>query len=822
VTNARVAALLAALLLAPLPGRAQDSPPAPNASTAPAPVASPEASSFKSDEIGKRAEDVAAQLRAMTEAIADQAAFSALEIEVLQYSHRIADRWRETDKILAAAPRRAPLVTLASSWRALRTELVGLRAEVDRRAELREADLATLDRLQGLWRWTLDHARGVGAPEPVLGRVQETLAAIDATRAQVEARHGRVLVLQDALSRATQACDDAIARIADAHRDAVGHILVRNLDPVWSRARPDAALEAGAGLRAPPFGAYATILESVTIYVQAYRAGFALTLGIAALLVWSLYRMRASMLRGLAAPHAALPVFVSHVLRAPLASALILTLILSRPLRPDPPAVLQQLSLLIGFPAALILLRPTLDPRLMRAFLASSIFFLADVARGSQQLSSGAEQVVLIVEMAAAATLLFWTAALLQTTTGVLIARSPWVRIISRRILLAAALAAVLASLAAAFGYVALADFIGGGTLFVFYSGIGVLAFRVAFGGAVWLALVESPLAWLRAIERNSSRLESAINRMIEVLAVVLWLALVLQRFELLDPVLAAVGSVLDARLQAGELSLSVGRVLGFVAVVFGAWLTSRVVVFALEEDVYPRMSLARGVPYAVSTLIRYGLLLAGFFAALATLGLDLTRLTVLVSAFGLGLGFGMQQIINNFVSGLILLFERPVQVGDLVEMKELNGQVLRIGIRSSQIRTAEGAEVIIPNSDLIQNRVTNWTLSDRRRRVTLGIGVAYGTAAERVLALLLDVVRREPRVMTDPAPDALFTGFGASALEFQLRFWTEDPGWMRLRSDIGVAIQEALREARIGMPVTPVEVQVESSEGRGPAPTAR
>jgi small-conductance mechanosensitive channel len=269
---------------------------------------------------------------------------------------------------------------------------------------------------------------------------------------------------------------------------------------------------------------------------------------------------------------------------------------------------------------------------------------------------------------------------------------------------------------------------------------------------------------------------------------------------------------VLDAQLKAGELNLSLGRVLGFAAVVVVAWLTSRIVIFALEEDVYPRMQLARGVPYALSSLVRYGLLLAGFFAALATLGLDLTRLTVLVSAFGLGIGFGMQQIINNFVSGLILLFERPVQVGDLVQLKELNGEVLRIGIRSSRIRTSEGAEVIVPNSDVIQNRVTNWTLSDRRRRVSVEIGVAYGTEAERVLALLLEIAKGDPRVMTDPAPAALFGGFGASALQFQLLFWTEDSHWMKLKSDVCVALQNGLRDAGIGIPVTPVEVQIEAA----------
>src|SRR5262249_33291074 len=153
--------------------------------------------------------------------------------------------------------------------------------------------------------------------------------------------------------------------------------------------------------------------------------------------------------------------------------------------------------------------------------------------------------------------------------------------------------------------------------------------------------------------------------------------------------------------------NLSLGRVLGFAAVAIGAYLTTRLVVFFLEEDVYSRITLPRGVPYALSSLARYAFLLAGFLMALATLGLDLTRITVLVSAFGIGIGFGLQQIINNFVSGLILLFERPVQVGDSVQLGDLSGDVVRIGIRSSTVRTSQGAEVILPNSKLLEDKVT-------------------------------------------------------------------------------------------------------------------
>jgi potassium-dependent mechanosensitive channel len=230
---------------------------------------------------------------------------------------------------------------------------------------------------------------------------------------------------------------------------------------------------------------------------------------------------------------------------------------------------------------------------------------------------------------------------------------------------------------------------------------------------------------------------------------------------------------------------------------VVAAYFVTRVVVFVLEEDVYSRMELPRGVPYALSTLTRYALLLAGFLAALGTLGLDLTKVTVLVSAFGIGIGFGLQQIISNFVSGLILLFERPVQVGDSVQLGDLGGQVTRIGIRSSTVLTPEGAEVIVPNSKMIEDRVTNWTLSDRRRRVDLEVGVEFDVDSERVLARLVEVARRDPRVSGDREPEALLVKFGEKSAEFHLRVWTFEPNWMRLRSDLGVAVQRALRELR-------------------------
>lgn len=818
--GSRVVALVAALWLIPLPAAAEDAtPPKP---AAPAAVATPEPSNLTLDEIGGRAEGVAARLRSMTTAIADQTEFAKIERAVFQHSHLVSDRWRATDQILSLTLRRNPLATLASSWSALRTQLEALQKQVDVRATARAADLTALDQLKTLWVWTQEHAKAQNAPTPVIERVEATLAAIDATRMEIDARNSRLLVLQDAVSRAIQACDDAGERIEGAREKSLDRIFTANAPPVWRQFGAQSASKVASGPAAPSASDFASVADGIRIYAYTYRKGFAITLVIAALILWSLERTRRAEARAPVSSHTAIPDFVTLVLQRPIATAILLTLFITPPLRPGQPAALQQLVYLIALPASLILLRPVLDPRLVPPFVAIAVFFLVEIARGVLLPSPAVEQLALILEMVAATGVLLWIAALMPNSVGALVATSPSFRSSGRWIARAGAFATAGSALAALLGYVELADFVGGGALMLIYLSIGMMALRVAASGAVWLLLVKSPLARLRAIRDNYTTLGHSITRAIGYATVALWSVLVLQRFELFRPALGAIDAVLDAELQAGALTVSVGHIFSFVAVLFGAWVTTRVVVFMLEEDVYPRMKLARGIPYALSTMVRYGLLLAGFFAALATLGLDLTRLTVLVSAFGLALGFGMQQIINNFVSGLILLFERPVQVGDLVQLTDLSGEVKRIGIRASVVRTLDGAEVVIPNSDLIQNQVTNWTLSDRRRRVTLEIGITYGTEATRVLGILVEIAKRDPRVTTDPPPEALFTGFGASSLDFQLRFWTEDPLWLRVKSDIGVALQEALREAEIGVPFTTITVQVEpGAAGAGSKPAA-
>jgi small-conductance mechanosensitive channel len=261
-----------------------------------------------------------------------------------------------------------------------------------------------------------------------------------------------------------------------------------------------------------------------------------------------------------------------------------------------------------------------------------------------------------------------------------------------------------------------------------------------------------------------------------------------------------------------GQLSISLGNIVAFIVTVWLAFLLSRFLRFLLEEDIYPRVNLARGVPYAVSTMLHYAILLVGFFFAVAAMGIDMTKFTILAGAFGVGLGFGLQNIVNNFVSGLILLFERPVHVGDMIQVGGRDGKLRRIGMRASVIRTLEGSEVIVPNGQLISEEVLNWTLSDQQRRLEIPVGVAYGTDPERVIEILTNVGLKHPDIMTDPPPDTLFLGFGDSALDFQLRAWTSNfKRWQNIKSELAVAINAALRDEGLSIPFPQRDLHIKS-----------
>ena len=197
--------------------------------------------------------------------------------------------------------------------------------------------------------------------------------------------------------------------------------------------------------------------------------------------------------------------------------------------------------------------------------------------------------------------------------------------------------------------------------------------------------------------------------------------------------------------------------------------------------------------------LLHYFIVFVAFFLVLSILGFDITRLTIMLSALGVGIGFGLQGIVNNFVSGIILLFERPVRVGDMVEVGGQWALIKRIGLRSTTVTTFDEADLIIPNANLVNDEVINWTLSNRRARLQIPVGVAYGSNVPRVIETLTACGKENPWVAKTPEPQVLFLSFGESSLEFELRVWVSDIDQrLNVRSQIHQEIDRRFREANI------------------------
>ena len=215
-----------------------------------------------------------------------------------------------------------------------------------------------------------------------------------------------------------------------------------------------------------------------------------------------------------------------------------------------------------------------------------------------------------------------------------------------------------------------------------------------------------------------------------------------------------------------------------------------------------PRLDLPRGVPGAISSATQYVVLGIGFLISLAVAGVDLGSIALVAGGLGVGIGFGLQNIVNNFVSGLILLFERPVREGDFIQTTTTFGEVKRIGFRSSTIRTWEGSEVILPNADLVASTVTNWTLTDTHRRMDIPVRAAYGSDPKKIMELLVEVAKGHPNTFDEPAPFVLFMAFGENALEFSLRFWTRFEVGLGTRSEVAILVEQALRDAGMAAPV--------------------
>lgn len=269
-----------------------------------------------------------------------------------------------------------------------------------------------------------------------------------------------------------------------------------------------------------------------------------------------------------------------------------------------------------------------------------------------------------------------------------------------------------------------------------------------------------------------------------------------------------------EPNLRLGQNEFSILSLLVLMGLLLGVVVLSGILTNFLRSRVLRLTGIDRGSREAISILVKYSFIFVGVVVLLQIWGLDLSSLALIASALGVGVGLGLQNIAKDFGSGIILVFERPIQVGDFVEFGTFQGTVEHIGVRSTEIKTLDQVSIIVPNSRFLEQEVINWSHRNPVSRIRLPVGVAYSSDPKTVKEVLIDVSHQNPQVLSTPPPLVFFKGFGDSSLDFELLVWiTEPPKQLVIKSDLYFAIESALRARDIEIPFPQRDLHIRSGE---------
>jgi small-conductance mechanosensitive channel len=777
--------------------------PAPAQSPAVSPTAAPP-TPIPVAEVPQRADETLARIRELTE-LADRSEVERIDSAVPAIASEIDSLRRDPRGQPDATITLRELDDLRERWRRIKDDLGRWTQTLAERSRLIDDRLAELRMLADLWAQTDHQAAREGVPDALRERIRAARHGIRTAQESLRERRERLLSVQAAVSQRTAIVAEQLALLAGESARVRQGLLVRDSAPLWQswahapgdawRAMGQNAVDNLADVVRYAADEPGRVSAHLVVFVGLWLAALIARPGVAG-----------------AGGDATLAT-VRWLLARPLSTATVIAVLLARFLHPKAPAAVVTLGLLLGIVPLYRLLRIGVFAALPAVPVAFVVLLAVQATHDLlPPFSPLARTLLLLIDLAVVIGL-GWQ--LRQRHLDRLELPARWRRTLGG---IATALVGVMAFAAAAnlAGYVLLAMLVSEAALAAISTGIAAYVVTLVLNGVVLLVL-DAPFARaVRAVDYHRRALHRWSAVAIRIAAIAFWGATVLHRLALLEGAIGVVQAVLAAPLEVGTLHISLGDVLALGITLWIAVVLARITRSLLEDDVLPRLALPRGVPVAISTSASYVIVFLGVLAAFSAAGVDFGRLTVLLGALGVGLSFGLQNVVNNFVSGLILLAERPIQIGDMIDIEGVSGQVQRIGIRSSTIRTMDGAEVIVPNGNLLSQKLVNWTLSDRLRRIEITVGVAYGSDPERVVTLLTNVARQHPAIIPQPEPIVSFLGFGESSLDFALRAWTQGTAQFgQVRSELGLAVYRALREAAIEIPFPQRDVHVHAEPRR-------
>jgi small-conductance mechanosensitive channel len=372
----------------------------------------------------------------------------------------------------------------------------------------------------------------------------------------------------------------------------------------------------------------------------------------------------------------------------------------------------------------------------------------------------------------------------------------------------------IIAFIANVLGLVKLSDFLISSTFGTLSFSAIVITMVIILNSLIIILIKGKKAESIPLYKQLKIFIDRRIRPIINWSAFALWFFAALTSFRLLNPVRNAIKAIMETKFSIASVEIFIGGIFSFILIVFFTYVLVRFVKNILKDDWVSKSRLPRGTADAMSMLIRYTIVAFGVYLALNSLGLNLNKIGFLAGALGVGIGFGLQTVVLNFLAGLILSLEQPIHVGDIIEVEQEMGKVTQIGVRASKVLTWNGSEAIIPNGILVSKKVTNWTLADDKRRLVISVKTPFTADPEEVIKILTEVAGRHPKSFDQPGPLAVFNGYESHALDFTLYCWVQFGDSLTSKSEIAVGAFKALAKAGIEAPVPIQKINLEKPDG--------
>ncbi len=749
---------------------------------------------YKVSEIPIKLEETSAYLNELYDNVLKPDEVENLENELDEISKSYSFLRAQTDSVNLDNQLTTTLKEFQRKWNFQKKENSDWSDELTSKTEMLGEQKKALLENKNIWLRTDTLARKEKANRNIQDKIKSLLTEFNKAEKVTVDEINNSLTLQTKLSEEVVDVDLTIKKIEDLLLAKKGEIFVRNEPPIWESLTGKADTTSISKQVKDIWNSYIKTTEE--FYKENKESFVSSIIYFLLLLTFILLLKFFSKNLKINDPKVKK---ASEILKVPVSASILISILALAILYSDAPEIIYNLMrIIIVFPL-LRVLNKLINPSLRLPLYLFALLLILQQFKSTSASDTEIERILLLVINVIALTGLIWMLVSRRFDRAFTKQSQGNKAKALTKIIIGLFVITLLANI---LGYVMLSLTLVTGTINNVFAIIIVLTAAFALEGIIIIFLHTKLAASLNVVKKYPEKIERVLSKILKLIVVAWAAVIILKNFGIREIVFSWVEEAISKEWVIGSFSVSLGHILLFFVSIWLSVMIARFVRFILEGDVLPRLNLARGVPGAISTISSYLIIGFGILVAIMGAGIDMNSFALIGGALGVGIGFGLQDIVKNFISGLILIFERPIQVGDAVQVEELSGKVKQIGIRSSTIKTWEGAEVIVPNGNLISNKLINWTLSDQMRRIDIKVGVAYGANVDLVKETLIKCAKQNDKLLTSPAPYVLFNEFGDSSLDFELRCWTSDfASWVVIRSDIRSAIEKAFRENNIEIP---------------------